>query len=106
MVKRVPRTLFYPRPNVDSAVVKIEFDRGRVAVKEERAYRQTVKCAFLNRRKTLENNLVNFFKMTREEAKTALATAGVDEKARGETLSPQKFALLADALLDMGFIKL
>ena len=106
VVKRVPRTLFYPRPNVDSAVVKIEFDRGRVAVKSEKAYRATVKCAFLNRRKTLENNLVNFFKLTREQAKSALMTAGVDEKARGETLSPHSFAKLSDVLLDMGVIKL
>ena len=100
IVKRVSRNLFYPRPNVDSAVVKIDFERGRIAVQDERAYRQTVKCAFLNRRKTLENNLVNFFKLTREEAKKALAEAGVDEKARGETLSPQKLAKLSDVLLD------
>ena len=105
IVKRVSRNLFYPRPNVDSAVVKITFDRGRVAVKSEKAYRTTVKCAFLNRRKTLENNLVNFFKLTREQAKAVLATAGIDEKARGETLSPTRLALLADALLDAGYIK-
>ena len=106
IVKRVSRNLFYPRPNVDSAVVKIEFERGRVEVKDERAYRQTVKCAFLNRRKTLENNLVNFFKLTREQAKYALNQAGVDEKARGETLSPFAFAKLADVLLDMDVMKL
>lgn len=105
IVKRVSRNLFYPRPNVDSAVVKIEFQRGRVAVKDEKAYRQTVKCAFLNRRKTLENNLVNFFKLTREQAKTVLVQAGVAEKARGETLSPWALAKLADTLLDNGFIK-
>ncbi|MBR2442078.1 MAG: ribosomal RNA small subunit methyltransferase A [Clostridia bacterium] len=105
IVKRVSRNLFYPRPNVDSAVVKIQFERGRVAVKDEKAYRQTVKCAFLNRRKTLENNLVNFFKLSREEAKKALAQAGVDEKARGETLSPERLALLSDVLLDMGVMK-
>ena len=106
IVKRVSRNLFYPRPNVDSAVVKITFDRGRVAVKSEQAYRQTVKCAFLNRRKTLENNLVNYFSLTREQAKAVLAAAGVDEKARGETLSPERLAVLADALLDCGAIKL
>ncbi len=105
IVKRVSRNLFYPRPNVDSAVVKIEFERGRVEVKDERAYRQAVKCAFLNRRKTLENNLVNFFKLTREQAKGILAAAGVEEKARGETLSPQRLALLSDVLLDHGVIK-
>lgn len=105
IVKRVPRTLFYPRPNVDSAVVKIDFDRGRVEVKSEKAYRQTVKCAFLNRRKTLENNLVNFFSLSREQAKKVLADAAVDEKARGETLSPTRLAKLADTLLDSGYIK-
>lgn len=104
IVKRVSRNLFYPRPNVDSAVVKIEFERGRVAVKSEKAYRQTVKCAFLNRRKTLENNLVNSFKLSREQAKAALKNAGVDEKARGETLSPQRLAALADVLMDMGVL--
>ncbi len=102
IVKRVPRTLFYPRPNVDSAVVKIDFERGRVEVKDEKAYRQTVKCAFLNRRKTLENNLVNFFKLTREDAKRVLAQAGVEEKARGETLSPWQLAKLTDVLIDSG----
>ena len=106
VVKRVSRNLFYPRPNVDSAVVKIDFERGRISVKDERAYRQTVKCAFLNRRKTLENNLVNFFNLTREEAKAVLAEAGVEEKARGETLSPQRLALLSDVLLARGSIKL
>ena len=105
IVKRVSRNMFYPRPNVDSAVVKITFERGRIAVKSEKAYRTTVKCAFLNRRKTLENNLVNFFGITREEAKAILAEAGVEEKARGETLSPQRLALLSDILLDHGVIK-
>lgn len=105
IVKRVSRNLFYPRPNVDSAVVKIDFERGRVEVKDEKAFRQTVKCAFLNRRKTLENNLVNFFKITREQAKTAMQTAGIDEKARGETLPPQTFAKLSDVLLEMEIIK-
>lgn len=104
IVKRVSRNMFYPRPNVDSAVVKITFEKGRISVKDERAYRQTVKCAFLNRRKTLENNLVNFFSLTREQAKAVLQEAGVEEKARGETLSPQKLAVLADVLKDRGVL--
>ena len=105
IVKKVSRNMFYPRPNVDSAVVKITFIKDRISVKNEKAYRQTVKCAFLNRRKTLENNLVNSFSLTREQAKSVLQKAGVDEKARGETLSPQRLALLSDVLLDEGYIK-
>ncbi|MBQ9730185.1 MAG: ribosomal RNA small subunit methyltransferase A [Clostridia bacterium] len=105
IVKRVSRNLFYPRPNVDSAVVKIEFERGKIAVKSEKAYRQTVKCAFLNRRKTLENNLVNYFNVSRETAKDVLSICGIEEKARGETLSPERFALLADELLKRNVMK-
>lgn len=100
IVKRVSRNLFYPRPNVDSAVVKIDFERGRIPVKDEKTYRETVRCAFLNRRKTLENNLMNSFSLTREQAKDVLVRAGVDEKARGETLSPERLARLADVLFD------
>ena len=56
-------------------------------------------------KKTLENNLVNFFKLTREQAKMVLAEGEIDEKARGETLSPQRLAKLSDVLLAHGFIK-
>lgn len=98
IVKRVPRTLFYPRPNVDSAVVKIDFERGRLPVKSEKLYRDTVRCAFLNRRKTLQNNLMLGFSLSREQAKEVLERAGVDEKARGETLSPRRLAALSDVL--------
>lgn len=105
IVKRVSRNLFYPRPNVDSAVVKIAFEKERIPVKSKTAYRQTVKCAFLNRRKTLENNLVNFFNVSRETAKEILSVSGVEEKARGETLSPLRLARLSDVLVEKGIIK-
>ena len=100
IVKRVSRNLFYPRPNVDSAVVKITFERGRLPVRSEKMYRAAVRCAFLSRRKTLENNLVNVFGFSRETAKEVLFKAGVEEKARGETLSPERLALLSDVLCD------
>lgn len=102
IVKRVSRNMFYPRPNVDSAVVKITFERGRLGEVDAAAYRRTVKCAFLNRRKTLENNLVNYFKIDRATAKEVLMLTGIDEKARGETLSPQKLADLTKVLQDKG----
>ena len=86
-------------------MVKIEFERGKISVRSEKAYRQTVKCAFLNRRKTLENNLVNFLSVSRETAKNILAQAGVDEKARGETLSPERLAFLSNVLVDNGILQ-
>lgn len=99
ITRKVPRTVFYPVPNVDSAVVKIEIGDG-IPVKDEKLYRDTVRCAFLNRRKTLENNLVNSFRLSREDAKGLVSALGIDEKARGETLTPVQLAKLSDLLFE------
>ena len=100
IVKRVGRNMFFPAPNVDSAVVKIDFIKNALPVKSKEMYRKTVRCAFLNRRKTLENNLMKSFSLPRETAAEILKKAGVEEKARGETLSPQRLAALSDILID------
>lgn len=97
IVKRVPRTLFYPRPNVDSAVVKFTFGEG-LAVSDKAAYKKVVHAAFSSRRKTLENNLVNTFKLTRVQAQEILTDCGIDLKARGETLTPEQFLKLSEYL--------
>ena len=98
IVKKVSRTMFYPVPNVDSAVVKIEFIKDALPVQSEAIYKKTVRCAFLSRRKTLENNLMRYFSLSREAAAEILRKAGVEEKARGETLSPLRLARLSDVL--------
>ena len=97
-VKLVPRNMFYPVPNVDSAVVKLTFERDRIPVKSAKCYRDTVRAAFLSRRKTLENNLVNAFSLSREQARGILRDAGIPEKARGETLTPEQLAALSDRI--------
>ncbi len=105
LMRKVPRTLFYPRPNVDSAVVRIRFEEGRLPVLSEKAYRDTVRAAFSSRRKTLENNLMNAFRIPRDRAREALTEAGISENVRGETLSPARFATLSNTLLRYGIIK-
>ena len=100
--RKVPRTMFTPRPNVDSAVVRMDFTKGGFEVKSQKAYRETVRCAFLSRRKTLENNLMNAFRLTREAAKEILAQAGIEAGARGETLSPETLGRLSDVLSERG----
>ncbi len=104
ITRKVPRTMFYPRPNVDSAVVHIAFEEGRIPTKSEKAYRETVRAAFSSRRKTLENNLISAFHLPRERAKELLFKAGIGEGIRGETLSPIAFARLADVLYENGVI--
>lgn len=98
ILKRVPREMFIPRPNVDSAVVKMTVEDGRIAVADPETYKKTVHAAFHSRRKTLENNLVSCFGLPREIAREILCESGIAPKARGETLSPQQFARLSDVL--------
>lgn len=99
IIKKVPRTMFTPRPNVDSAVVKLTVRDGRLPVTDAAFYKKTVHAAFAARRKTLVNNLVNAFSISRGQAEEILASCGIDLKARGETLSPEKFSALSDGLL-------
>ena len=100
IVTSVPRRMFFPVPNVDSAVVRLTFAEGRIPVRDAATYRATVRAAFLSRRKTLENNLMQAFSLPREEAQDILRRAGVPDKARGETLSPPALAALADLLYE------
>lgn len=104
MLRSVSRNLFTPRPNVDSAIVKIDFTEGGFSVESVKAFRETVRCAFLNRRKTLENNLMNAFRLSRERAKEILARAEIADGARGETLSPETLGALSDLLAKEGVI--
>ena len=105
ITRKVPREMFMPRPNVDSAVVRIDFTRGGFAVKSERAFREIVRCAFLSRRKTLENNLMNTLRLPRERVKEILLLAGIKEGVRGETLSPAALGALSDLLFEQGILK-
>lgn len=99
IVKRVPRTLFYPRPNVDSAAVKFTFC-DRLRVKDKEMYKRVVHAAFSSRRKTFENNLVNAFGISRGQAQKLLSDCGLDLKARGETLTPERFAAVSDYITE------
>lgn len=92
----VDRTNFYPQPNVDSAVVRIDKfyeDRGVI---DKKAYRDVVRIAFSSRRKTLVNNMMNYLKISREKAENILRGSGIDISVRGETLSVGDFTRLAN----------
>ena len=92
----VDRTNFYPQPNVDSAVVRIDKfyeDRGVI---DKKAYRDVVRIAFSSRRKTLVNNMMNYLKISREKAECVLKESDIDISVRGETLSVGDFTRLAN----------
>ena len=93
----VPACLFTPPPKVDSAfVVMPRRDKPCVDVQDEALFFKVATAAFAMRRKTMENNLIASFRISREEAKAWLEGCGISSGARGETLSLRDFAALAN----------
>ena len=101
LTRYIDRQMFYPVPNVDSAVITAKFVGNRVGVQDFAEFRQITKCAFAQRRKTLANNLISFFGVDRQRAENWLINNGIDVKCRGETLSAQQFATLANSLKEL-----
>ncbi len=96
LTRIVSRNLFYPVPNVDSAIVNIEIrDKG---IEDKEDIKKLVKAAFSMRRKTLVNNLTHTLGLTREDVESALLAIGKDVRERGETLSLYEYVALKDAL--------
>jgi 16S rRNA (adenine1518-N6/adenine1519-N6)-dimethyltransferase len=99
LVTRVSRHCFYPSPDVDSAVIRlVPRQQPQVEVKKEEVFTALVRAAFQARRKTMLNVLINSGLADREEALDVLASLGVDYKRRGETLSVEEFARIANRL--------
>ena len=97
----VPRALFYPVPNVDSAVIRIDIN-PKVDDKQKREkVSRLIAAAFSMRRKTLANNLCSALKLTREKAVAAITACGFSESIRGEKLSVFDFIELEKKLSDL-----
>lgn len=100
---RVPRTVFIPRPEVDSAVVRlIRRDQPAVDVPDQDLFFRVVRGAFGQRRKTLLNALGSAFKdLNRGLLEETLTSAGIDPGRRGETLSLEEFASVSRKLYEV-----
>ncbi|WP_449621627.1 16S rRNA (adenine(1518)-N(6)/adenine(1519)-N(6))-dimethyltransferase RsmA [Robertmurraya sp. Marseille-Q9965] len=98
----VPKTVFVPQPNVDSAVIRLTVRKTpRVSVKDEGFFFTVTRASFAQRRKTILNNLTSQLqagKEKKEQILTALSEANIEPTRRGETLSIEEFAVLSDAL--------
>lgn len=96
----VPKTVFVPQPNVDSAILRlIKRDKPPVEVIDEAYFFEVIRGAFTQRRKTLLNNLSTYFKDTLTKAETAaiLQMLAIDPVRRAETISMAEFARISDA---------
>lgn len=96
----VPADCFVPRPKVDSAVLRLRpLKEPAVKTQDEKLFFALVRAAFNMRRKTLVNALgpVLGSSMGKEEITELVLSVGLDARVRGERLSLQDFARLADA---------
>ena len=100
----VPPNCFMPRPNVGSAVIRLDcLSRVPVEVQDEKLMFRLIRASFNQRRKTLQNGIANSPELdyTKEEAAEAIEQAGFDVRIRGEKLGLSEFAKLADELEKM-----
>ena len=101
LVANVPRNCFMPRPNVDSAVIRLDIlENAPVDVENLELFYYVVKMAFSQRRKTLLNCIFNAenFKFNKEEIGKILEEAGFDINIRGERLNIEDFAQLTKVI--------
>ncbi|OEH84333.1 16S rRNA (adenine(1518)-N(6)/adenine(1519)-N(6))-dimethyltransferase [Desulfuribacillus stibiiarsenatis] len=96
----VPKTVFIPEPNVDSAVIRLSiYEEPKVKVFSEEIFFAAIKAGFANRRKTLWNNFKGFRNdIVPEQIRAIFEKASIDEKRRGETLSIEEYAVLSNEI--------
>lgn len=97
----VPAGCFMPRPNVDSAVIKLACSgRPQIMVSDEKKMFDIIRASFNQRRKTLVNGLVNAAELaiTKENVLAALEKMGLSPTIRGEALTLEQFAALTELL--------
>ena len=103
IVVNVPRDVIIPQPNVDSAVLKLTLRKEKpVEVTDRNLFMACIKAGFGQRRKTLSNSLIGLGDVTKEEVKSCLEAAGIDEKRRAETLNLDEFAAIANYFSKLG----
>ena len=100
----VPAGCFVPQPKVDSAVIRLNpLNTPSVSVKNEKLFFAIVRAAFNQRRKTLVNAISPAFggKLEKAYILSLMKTCNLDERIRGEKLTLEEYAALADAADDI-----
>ena len=101
LVANVPKNCFIPRPNVDSAVVRLKvLKQPPINITDEKLFFNIIKTAFSQRRKTLANCLANspLFNCGKDELYNIISSCGFERQIRGEAMSLRDFEHLSQAL--------
>ena len=96
---KVPRTVFIPAPNVDSAIVKLVVkDELEVCPDNQELFYKVVRGSFVQRRKTLVNNLLSSLNLPKTSVIEMLEDLGYNPQIRAESLSVNDFIRISDYL--------
>ncbi len=101
VVTKVPADCFMPKPNVDSAVIRLtRYEKPPVEVEDEAWLFAVIRASFNQRRKTLANGLANagYPGIGRKQVEEALSDMGLSTMIRGETLTLEQFSELSNRL--------
>ncbi|MGI5921695.1 MAG: 16S rRNA (adenine(1518)-N(6)/adenine(1519)-N(6))-dimethyltransferase RsmA [Syntrophomonadaceae bacterium] len=96
-IMNVSRNCFYPRPEVDSTVVRIiPCEQRRVTVKNETIFKNLIRASFQRRRKTILNIFSDFFGVEKNDMAKQLQHLGISHQKRPENLTIEEFACIAN----------
>ena len=98
ILRNVKRHLFKPVPNVDSAILLIEFNKNKYEINNFNLFKHLIKSAFSMRRKTLLNNIKKGFNLSTGIIENLLTSCNIHITERGENLTCDQFVILANEL--------
>jgi 16S rRNA (adenine1518-N6/adenine1519-N6)-dimethyltransferase len=99
VVAKIPARAFYPAPNVDSAVVRVDIYKNPLIQREKLdSFFQLTKAGFSQKRKTLRNSLAGGMGWGKEKAEEVLLKADIDPQHRAQTLTIEEWGCLVNCL--------
>jgi 16S rRNA (adenine1518-N6/adenine1519-N6)-dimethyltransferase len=101
LVCHVNKECFFPRPKVDSVVLRLDVLKSpNISVKDEGFFFQVVRSAFSKRRKMLVNAISSNLGIKKDKLAMLLNECGIDPKRRAETISLEEFGRISDILIE------
>ena len=101
----VPRNMFYPVPNVDSCMVKLEIKEDKYKIQNRAKFESFIKACFVMRRKKLTNNLEKVLTLSKTEIANKLQSLGFSPDIRAEEITTAQFIQIFDNFYNNNYFK-
>lgn len=98
MTRFISRRVFYPIPNVDSAIVRMDIEKAKYDIHDMLTFKKLVKAIFTMRRKTIANNLSYAFNISKQDISSLLNSINKNSNIRGENLTIEDMVTLSNEI--------